>query len=235
MRRSRVLAEIGLLFAAFFLPGYLAQGFSAGPGTGTDLVMLQSIVAGLPQFLLMAYIAISIGPPPARWGFVRFQPRDALRTAFLLLGCFAVIAPFVVLLTALPEDVTRSVARGYRWGIQRTAQIPLALLFGITAGYREEFYFRSFLLGRLEEIGVSIPLAVAVSTVLFSLGHIYEGLLAVAITGSLGVLLAAAWLRLRSLHVVAIAHGAYNAAVLCLGLVLPHALPEAAAVHIFHQ
>jgi len=75
---------------------------------------------------------------------------------------------------------------------------------------------------------------VAASTALFAAGHVYEGPLAVAITATLGVLLSAAWLRRRSLHVVAIGHGAYNTAVLCLGLVLPHALPEAAAVHIFH-
>ncbi len=52
-------------------------------------------------------------------------------------------------------------------------------------------------------------------------------------TAALGVLLAAAWLHCRNLHVVAIAHGAYNALVLCLGLLLPHTLPDAAGVHIF--
>jgi hypothetical protein len=41
-------------------------------------------------------------------------------------------------------------------------------------------------------------------------------------------------LRRRSLHVVAIVHGAYNTTVLCLGLLLPHALPEAATMHILH-
>jgi len=183
----------------------------------------------------MAYVAIYAGStPPARWGFVRFEPRDAQRAALLLLGCFAVIAPFIVLLAVLPADVTRVLGRGYRWGLQGAAQIPLALLFGLTAGYREEFFFRSYLLGRLEDMGVQLPVAVAASTALFSLGHLYEGALAVGITAGLGVLLSAAWLRRRSLHVVAIAHGAYNTVVLCLGLLLPHALPEASAMHIFH-
>ena len=224
-----------LLFAAFFLPGYVAQGFMAPAGPGMNMLMLQSIISGIPQFFLMAYVAIfAAGTTPARWGFVPFEPRDALRTAALILGCFAVVAPFIVVLVALPSDLTRSLAGGYRWGLQSAAQIPLAILFGITAGYREEFFFRAYLLGRLEEVGVQVPLAVAASTALFSVGHLYEGLLAVAITAGLGILLSAAWLRRRSLHVVAIAHGAYNTVVLCLGLVLPHALPEATAMHIFH-
>ncbi|MGA2640447.1 MAG: type II CAAX endopeptidase family protein [Spirochaetia bacterium] len=234
MKKSRALAEMVLLFSAFFLPGYAAQGFFAAVGPATDLLMLQSIITGIPQFLLMAYVAIYAGStPPARWGFVTFEARDALRSALLLLGCFAVLVPFVVLLVALPPDVRRSLVQGYRWGLTGAPQIPLALLFGLTAGYREEFFFRSYLLGRLEEVGIQIPIAVAASTALFCVGHVYEGPLAVAITAGLGVLLCAAWLRRRSLHVVAIAHGAYNTVVLCLGLVLPRALPDASVMRIF--
>ena len=85
----------------------------------------------------------------------------------------------------------------------------------------------------MDEMGVPVPYAVAASTALFSAGHVYEGALAVAVTAALGVLLSAAWLRRRSLHVVAIAHGAYNTLVLCLGLVIQHTLPEAAGMHIF--
>ena len=236
MKPARAITEMILLFAAFFLPGYVAQGFLTGSAPSMDLLMVQSIIAGVPQFLLMAYVAVNTGATaPARWGFVRFEPRDALRTAALLVGCFAAVAPFVVLVVSLPPDVARSLTRGYRWGLQRAWQIPLALLFGITAGYREEFFFRSYLLGRLEELGVQVPVAVAVSTALFSIGHVYESLLAVMVTAGLGILLSISWLRRRSLHVVAIAHGLYNTAVLCLGLVLPHALPAATTMHILHM
>jgi uncharacterized protein len=237
MKRSRILAEILLLFATFFLPGYAAQAWlmsAAVPSMNT--LMLQSIMTGIPQFLLMAYVAISVGAtPPARWGFVRVEPRDAVRVLLLVAGCFAVIVPFVAVAVALPSDVTRSLTAGFRWGLKDAAQIPLAVVFGITAGYREEFFFRAYLLGRMDEVGVPMPLAVAASTLLFASGHVYEGVVAVAITGSLGVLLSAAWLRRRSLHVVAVAHGVYNTLVLCLGLVLPHALPQAAAMHIFNS
>jgi membrane protease YdiL (CAAX protease family) len=234
MSRTRSFAEMVLFFTAFFLPGYAAQGFVTASVPSMSLLMAQSVLTGIPQFLLMAYVVVTIGSsPPARWGLVRFELRDLARTAALLAGCFAVIAPFIMLVLSLPPELMRSVSRGYRWGLQGASQVPLAILFGITAGYREEFFFRSYLLGRLEDVGVPVPLAVAASTVLFAAGHLYEGPLAVAITAGLGVLLSAAWLRRRSLHVVAIAHGAYNAAVLCLGLVLPGQLPDTAAMHIF--
>jgi len=234
MKLSRVLAEMLLLFAAFFLPGYAAQGLVTSSGPTTNWLMMQSIITGIPQFLLMAYVATVAGAvSPARWGFVRFEARDALRSAVLLLCCLAVVALFIALVLALPSEMSHALSRGYRWGLTSAVQIPLAILFGITAGYREEFFFRSYLLGRMDEMGVPVPFAVAASTALFCAGHVYEGALAVAVTAALGVLLSAAWLRRRSLHVVAIAHGAYNTLVLCIGLVIPHTLPQAAAMHIF--
>jgi membrane protease YdiL (CAAX protease family) len=234
IRRSQAIPEMLLFFAAFFLPGYAAQGLFAPPESATNLLMLQSVLTGVPQFLLMAWVATSRDrSPPARWGLVTFEPRDALRTLIVVLACFAAVMPFVVLLVALPPDISRSVGRGYRWGLQSAAQIPVAILFGLTAGYREEFFFRAYLLGRLDELGLAVPGAVTISTVVFCLGHVYEGPLAVAVTAALGVVLSAAWLRRRSLHVVAIAHGLYNTLVLCLGLVLPRTLPQAGFLHIF--
>ncbi len=232
MKRTRALAEMLLFFATFFLPGYAAQGLVLAAGSSE--LMLQSIMLGVPQFLLMVYVAVVSGPSPrSHWGIVRFELRDGLRVALLLLACFAVIAPFAGLIALLPSEIQRSLTTGYRWGLRGAAQIPLAVAFGLTAGYREEFFFRAYLLGRFDDLGVQKPYAIAASTALFCVGHLYEGPLAVAITASLGLLFCAAYGRRRSLHVVAIAHGAYNIAVLCLGLILPRTLPAAVGIHIF--
>jgi membrane protease YdiL (CAAX protease family) len=234
MKASRILLEMLLFFLAFFLPGYLAQAQGGSPSPLSTLMMLQVIVASLPQFLLMAYVATSVGPsPPGRWGLVPFTARDALRTTVLLLACFAVVAPFVALVLALPPAWSKPLTRGYRWGLQSYAQVPLAVLFGLAAGYREEFYFRSYLLGRLGQAGLPVPLAAIISTVLFSLGHLYEGVLGIAITTVLGAVLCVAYIRRPNLHVVAIAHGMYNAIVLCLSIPLSRALPAAFTLRIF--
>lgn len=234
MKSSHAYIEMALFFCAFFLPGYAAQVLGAPAGPATNALMLQAIVAGVPQFLLMAYVVIvSGGSPAARWGLGKVESRDVARTAILTVACFVVVTPFVALVLALPPEMVRRLSQGYRWGLSSAAQLPLALAFGLTAGYREEFFFRAYLLGRMDELGVPVPAAVALSTALFCIGHLYEGLLAVAVTAALGVLLAVAWLRRRSLHVVAVAHGMYNVLVLCLGLILPRTLPDTASMHIF--
>ena len=234
MLPSRILLEMLLIFMSFFLPGYLLQTGAASAGPLSTLTMLQVIVTGLPQFLLMAYIAgVSSPSPSGRWGLVPLKARDALRTALLLLGCFAVVAPFVALVLSLPPSWSRPLASGYRWSLQSPAQIPLAILFGLTAGYREEFFFRSYLLGRLGELGAPLPLAAVLSTALFAMGHVYEGPMGIAIAAALGTLLCLAYMRRPNLHVVAIAHGLYNAIVLCLSFAISRALPAAQVMRIF--
>ncbi len=235
MRHSRAVVEMLLFFLAFFLPGYIAQA-AGGPGAaaGTSL-LLQSIATGLPQFLLMAYIVGVTGPASSpQWGFIRMERRDILRVAILVAACFLLIAPIGALTMLLPPRWAGAVVSGYRWGLQGYAQIPVALLFGLTAGYREEFFFRSYLLGRLEEMAVPLPYAVALSVALFCVGHLYEGVLGLAVAAVLGTMLSIAYVRTRNIHVVAIAHGLYNTLALCLSLVLPRALPEGLGMGIFH-
>jgi membrane protease YdiL (CAAX protease family) len=234
MKPSRLLLEMSLFFLAFFLPGYLAQTHPPAAGPASTLAMLQVIVTGLPQFMLMAYVAtLSVGRAPRNWGLVAMETRDGLRILVLLFGCFVVIAPFVALALALPPRFSKSLTLGYRWGLLSAAQAPVALLFGLTVGYKEEFFFRSYLLGRLGQLGVPVPIAAIASTALFSLGHIYEGPLGVAITAALGALFAAVYIRRPNLHVIAIAHGMYNAIVLWLSLLIPSSLPAAAGNLIF--
>jgi hypothetical protein len=232
MKTLRLVLKMLLFFLAFFLPGYLAQA-TPHSGPATTNAMLQVIVTGLPQFLLMAYVADLSGGPAGAWGLVPFERRDYYRTFLVLLGSFVAVSPFIVLVLVLPPQWSRSLAAGYRWGLQSPAQIPVALLFGLTTGYREEFFFRSYLFGRLGQFGMPVPLAVLCATVLFSLGHIYEGPLGIAIAATLGALYAIAYIRRPSLHVIAIAHGLYNTIVLCLGLIVSRSLPAATVFRIF--
>ncbi len=234
MSRFGVMGEILLLFFTFFLPGYIGQVFGAPVGPATTTLMLQTIITGVPQILLMAYVAGAFGRGAgARWGFVRPQARDALRTLLLVAGCFAVMTPFVVALLLLPPEWSKSLGNGFRWGLESPAQLPLALLFGLTVGYREEFFFRAYLLQRLDELNFPVPYAVAASTALFCVGHIYEGVMGILVAASLGVLFALVYQRLKNLHVIAVAHGLYNTIVLLLGLILPRGLPQAFQGHIF--
>ncbi len=223
MNRGRLLLETLLLFSTFFLPGYLGQAAMA-PSLASDPVaaMLQVVAFGIPQLLLMVYL-VSVQPDGAldNWGIVALRPRDGARIALLLACSMAVIIGFMGLLRLLPPHLAGLLYRGYRWGLGRPSQIPLAVLFGLTVGYREEFFFRAYLLRRLDQAGMPTWAGLALSTALFSAGHLYEGILGVVLAVCLGALFSIAYLRHRSLHVVAISHGLYNALALCIGLFEP--------------
>jgi hypothetical protein len=219
MKQTRFLLEMVLCFLAFFLPGYISQGIEPLNGPLETSLMLQSILVGIPQFLLMVYIAsLSRETQLVDWGFSAFRVSDFLRTALVLLGCFAIFTPFAILVVSLPSGVARYLSSGFRWRLAGASQIPLAVVFGLTAGYREEFFFRSYMLRRLDQLGFPIPVCVAASSILFCAGHFYQGPLGIATSAALGILFASVYLRRRNLHVIAIAHGLYNASVLCLSL-----------------
>jgi len=219
MKQTRFLLEVTLCFAVFFLPGYLSQGNEPPNGLLETSLMLQSILLGVPQFLLMVYIAsLSRETPLADWGFSAFRGSDFLRAALVFVGCFAIFTPFAILIVSLPSKIARYLSGGFRWKLTGVSQVPLAVFFGLTAGYREEFFFRSYLLQRLDQLGLPLPVCVAASTILFCSGHLYQGPLGIATSAGLGILFASVYLRRRNLHVIAIAHGLYNASVLCLSL-----------------
>lgn len=236
MQGGRILVELLLFFLVFFLPGYLTQAGLGSGGAATTVAMLQVLLTSIPQFLLMVYVVSprslaggSEEPSEAgRWGLVRLEPRDAIRVALIVVACFALFAPLAALTVLLPGSWGGSLSRGFRWSLSSAAQIPLAVAFGIATGYREEFFFRSYLLQRFQELGLSSRVAVAISTALFCLGHLYEGILALVLAAVLGVLFSVVYLRRRNLHVIALGHGLYNAAVLCIGLLASSALPGGA-------
>ena len=80
----------------------------------------------------------------------------------------------------------------------------------ITTGYLEESFFRFYLLSRRKELGLNPVKAVIFSALAFSVCHIYEGPWGFLNAAVSGILLAFIFLRYRSLHGIAFAHGLYN-------------------------
>ena len=222
MSARGLLGEAALLFLVLFLPGYLggpAEVSAAAP----DIVaaMLQSIAFGLPQVLLIVYLLrLQPGLPRERFGLVRPEGRDVGTTALALAGALALAAVFLAAQAFVPA-VRALAATGYRWSLRSAGDLPLALVFGLAAGYREELYFRAYLLGRFEQAGIPAAIGVVASTALFALGHVYEGILGIAFAAVLGLYFALVFLRSRSLHACAVAHGLLNASLLALGLFAP--------------
>ena len=97
-----------------------------------------------------------------------------------------------------------------RWQLDNPAILPLVFLTTMSAGYSEEMFFRSYLLTVLPREGIGTGMSVVASTLLFGLGHLYEGYLAAVATVLIGALLSVVFLWKRNLNMIAIAHGLYN-------------------------
>jgi membrane protease YdiL (CAAX protease family) len=83
-------------------------------------------------------------------------------------------------------------------------------------GYLEESFFRFYLLSKRETPGLGAGGAALLSAAAFSICHIYEGPWGFLNAALSGAVLAFIFLRSRSLHGIALAHGLYNVFVYAL-------------------
>jgi hypothetical protein len=215
------LLELALVFGGFYLRGLLWPiSAPAGDAGELALYMARFLGAAAPQVLLLAYLIWLRGPQlPGRSVWTEFgigRPRAAdLGWAILLLaGAFLLLAAAGLLLNLLPEEARRRLTGGFRWSLQDARLLPLAACFSLLTGYREELFFRSYLLTRLRQAGLPAAAAVAASALLFAGGHAYQGPIGLAVALALGLYFALAFARQGNLHRVAWAHGLYNLAVL---------------------
>ncbi|MDR2068254.1 MAG: CPBP family intramembrane metalloprotease [Spirochaetaceae bacterium] len=198
------LLEPLILFGILFLPGI---GFvSQGPLIfSVNRELSRIVVHNIPSLALIWYIAGVTGkiriPKPCI--------RD-LKAALIAFSALAVIG-FCASLALLPlrDLFLPLVIEPPGTFLQWAVMIPSVL----SSAYVEESYFRFYLLIRLEESEAGPGKGVFLSVFLFSLCHIYEGIPGVVNALLAGTCLSLLFLKYRSLHGLAWAHGAYNAAV----------------------
>jgi hypothetical protein len=204
----RDLAEVLLVFAALFLPGYLAPPgdvFRSG-------LPLFAAVASFQTLLLLYLMSLRGQGALAASGVRRPEARD-------LAVAIGAAAALLVLAWALSWVLSRLGEAGSRALEPRLPPVaagppgPLALLSLVT-GYREELFYRCYLITRLAHLGLPGGAAVAAAGVIFGLGHLYQGPAAVALAMVQALVFGVLLRRGASLHGLAVAHGLYNFAVL---------------------
>ena len=216
--RTRKFIELALLLACFYFPGFV----NAESGFQIVGYMLQYVLFSVPQTLLIVYIIwIQPSPPLEEFGFTSLKAADAVYTAFLLVGVFCLFLLLSLAVTVLPQGVQDDLLKGWRWKLPSLSTLPLALIFSMTTGYREEIFFRSYLITRFRDLAVpALPAALAASF-LFALGHYYQGWIGVIFTFAQGLAFSIFFLKRKNVHVLAIAHGVYNFTVLAIGVLSP--------------
>ena len=235
MKASRILLEMLLFFLAFFLPGYLAQAHTAAPARDHDPCDAPGHRHG-PTAIPAHGLRGRRGKPA--------QARQMGTGALRRTGCAVdrghcawpaspSSRPFVALVLAL-RSLEQAADPGIPLGFAELRPDPRGAAVRAHRRYSEEFFFRSYLLGRMEELGTAAPPSPGLPPRSSSApGTSTRDRWRIAVAAVLGTLLCVAYIRRPNLHVVAIAHGLYNTIVLCLSLPIFHALPAGQALHIF--
>jgi membrane protease YdiL (CAAX protease family) len=204
-----------ILYVLLFLSGSAGQapaeelaGFSA------QAELSRVFLYNIPALALIWYLLLKV-KSLKDWGLRAPRKKDLL-PLLLTMGSLILIGFIIALVSPYLSETAGSPR------VLPPETVLAWVILGvscISTGYLEESFFRFYLLSKREEFGISAPAAALVSVLSFAVCHIYEGpwgFLNAALSGSV---LAFVFLRYRSLHGVALAHGLYNLFVYAISAV----------------
>jgi len=217
---AAILFEITLVFITFFLPGFL-HSYPETTGFNTTAYMLQFVSIALPQILFMGYL-IWLQKPLKFIDFGISKPRagDIPLALLIYVGIFVLLLAAALLVQLLPRNGRLALENGFRWRLTSWSQLPLALIFSLTTGYREELFFRAYLLTRFSQLGINPYFGILAGTILFSLGHLYQGPAGLTVAFIQGIYFGLIFLHKKNIHLLALAHTLYNLTILAITLVI---------------
>jgi membrane protease YdiL (CAAX protease family) len=161
----------------------------------------------IPSLALIWYLLLK-EKPPAFWS-IKPQIKD-LKAWLTALPCLLITGSVIAYISS---SVGGDSAGVVMFSPSNIAEWTILCFTCFFAAYLEETFFRFYLINRMEELNIGSVKALAVSSLLFSICHIYVGPWGFLNSLISAVILAFIFLRYRALHGIAIAHGLYNIAV----------------------
>lgn len=209
-RRRMLILEVLAISSLIVLPaiGSALFDYNVGPnhtarhdnGTIINLICLR---VGLP--LLILFVVWTSGDGLKRFGITKWEWSRDLPYTFLAFG--------TMILTHY----------GYRWlrgrhGLphfvppEEDAWIRLTFIgiYYLVVGFREELFYRGYLIPRLSEITGKTGIGVTISSLLFGMQHLYQGWQPALFSVFHAFFLSALFLVRRSIWPLVIAHGCYD-------------------------
>ena len=193
----------------------------------------QEITTDIPTLELLAMVAAAAGPAVLAYHFLWRDKRLGVACfgrrplGFVAgYGLLGLVVVYIALFTAATIAGTIFVALGgdldsvtETSGDDRVAlsaaSLAVAYVISITAGITEEIIFRAYAITRLEELGWRRA-AVIVPGVVFTLLHLYQGLLALVLIGAITVAFTWLFRWKRSIWPVMVAHALFDGVQLTL-------------------
>ena len=194
----------------FRIPVGIASG--EDPGFSWTAETGRILLYTLPSLALVWYLLLR-GKSLREMGIKLPQKKDFVIASL----AFSALTLIGVTISLVSVQFGETVALRQFLKPQTVAAWAILVISCISSAYLEESYFRFYLLSMKEEMGLGPHRAALVSTLLFSICHIYEGPWGFLNAALSGIVLAYIFLRFRSLHGIAIAHALYNILAYVLG------------------
>ncbi len=194
-----------LVFLFLIVPSLCFSFLVIQKGTiGFTVTAVATILRDLALVSLIAFFLWRNGEASEQIGWnSKNGPRDALRGIILFVFVAVGAAYLERLLLALglssPSAPTFLTPHG-------PTQLLLAFVLVVVVAVAEEVIFRGYLITRLKTVTGSTTAAVVLSSVIFSLGHGYEGSAGVVTVGFMGLAFAIVYVWRRSLVAPIVMH-----------------------------
>jgi CAAX protease family protein len=211
-----IIIETVILFSLFYLPSYLFQGAIGDPAAFNDPIFnFQLWIVYLPQISLILYIIHTNHRKSfADFGICNLTTGEIPSIALTAVGLIFLVAIIQGLLFLLPS--TTDMENLFIWDFSNRRVIPLIFITSLLTGYSEELFFRSYLYTRFEELGLGKIHIIFTISLIFALGHFYEGYEGGINAFVLGSYFSFVFLWKRNIHIPAIVHGLYNFSALMI-------------------
>ena len=208
-----VIVESLILYAVLFLRFSYGAAPPAEPAEFSAAAEIARIFGyNIPSLALIWYLLLKV-KSLKKWGVSYPQKKDILPAALsfpaLILIGFSISIVSQQFAEIPPEPGVLPPQSVFAWIV--------LVISCISSAYLEESFFRFYLLSKRVELKIGPHRAVLLSTLVFSICHIYEGPWGFLNAALSGMFLAIMFMRYKSLHGISIAHAMYNILVYVLG------------------
>jgi len=207
-----------LVLALFMAPTEAIEPI-AFPSIASAIILRNLALVALIVFFLWVSGEARSEPPFACLGWdLRDAPREiAIGIAlFLPMTLSAAIVDALLRAAGLSGPISPTPV----FAPEGALEIALAFVLVVVVAIAEETIFRGYLIHRFRTLSGSLPLAIAGSSLLFAMGHAYQGASGLIAVGVIGVFLALVYTWRKTLVAVTTMHFLQN----FIGIVLAPAL-----------
>jgi len=204
--RKKQLIEV-TVFLFLIIPSIAISLFvSRQAGLTFPIVAVSTILRDLSLLSLILYFLWSNDEPILRVGLASYKiQREVFMGIILYIPFFLGIALFQSILFQLGLSLPSRSLTSFL-APQGVGEYLLAFILVIVVAVSEEVIFRGYLILRLANTSGNVLLAAAISSLIFALGHGYEGSAGILTVGIMGFLFALVYLWRMSLVAPIVMH-----------------------------